>query len=254
MILDDPSQNHRLTSLASHYDILALRPTNERVLQQACQSLDCDLISLDLSTRFPFYFKMKTLALALQRGIKIEICYAPGVLATDGGASRRNLIGNATQLIRATRGRGIVISSEAKRALACRGPWDVINLAAVWGLGQEKGLEAIGREARSVIVQAEIRRRSFRGVIDVVYGGEKPATANTGQGNKEKPINNKRKADVLNDGPAASEAPEKPMSKRQQKKLAKQQEKENVSCKMPGKSPMELAGLPIETASPAKNT
>lgn len=196
---------------------------------------------------------MKTLALAIQRGIKIEICYAPGVLATDGGASRRNLISNATQLIRATRGRGIVISSEAKRALACRGPWDVINLAAVWGLGQEKGLEAIGREARSVVVQAEMRRRSFRGVIDVVYGGEKPATANKGLGNKDNPTNNKRKANVLNDGPAASEAPEKPMSKRQQKKLAKQQQKDNVSSKMPGKAPMELAGLPIQTASPAKN-
>lgn len=197
---------------------------------------------------------MKTLALALQRGIKIEICYAPGVLATDGGASRRNLISNATQLIRATRGRGIVISSEAKRALACRGPWDVINLAAVWGLGQEKGLEAIGREARSVVVQAEVKRRSFRGVIDVVYGGEKPATASLGRGNKEKPANNKRKADVLNDGPAASEAPEKPMSKRQQKKLAKQKREENVPSQMLSKPPMELAGLPIQTASPNKNT
>lgn len=197
---------------------------------------------------------MKTLALALQRGIKIEICYAPGVLASDGGASRRSLISNATQLIRATRGRGIVISSEAKRALACRGPWDVINLAAMWGLGQEKGLEAIGREARSVIVQAEIKRRSFRGVIDVIYGGEKPATASIRRGNKEKPINNKRKADVLNDGPSASEAPAKPMSKRQQKKLAKQQKEENVSSKMPAKSPMEVAGLPIQTASPNKNT
>ena len=196
---------------------------------------------------------MKTLALALQRGIKIEICYAPGVLATDGGASRRNLISNATQLIRATRGRGLVISSEAKRALACRGPWDVINLAAVWGLGQEKGLEAIGREARSVVVQAEIRRRSFRGVIDVVYGGEKPPTANTGRGNKDNPNNNKRKADVLDDGPAALEAPEKPMSKRQQKKLAKQQGKGNVSNKITGKAPMELPGLPNQTASSAKN-
>ena len=196
---------------------------------------------------------MKTLALALQRGIKIEICYAPGVLATDGGASRRNLISNATQLIRATRGRGLVISSEAKRALACRGPWDVINLAAVWGLGQEKGLEAIGREARSVVVQAEIRRRSFRGVIDVVYGGEKPPTANTGRGNKDNPKNNKRKADVLDDGPAALEAPEKPMSKRQQKKLAKQQGKGNVSNKITGKALIELPGLPNQTASSAKD-
>ena len=67
------------------------------------------------------------------------------------------------------------------------------------------------------------------------YGGEKPPKANTGQGNKDNPINNKRNADILNDGPAALEAPDTLMSKRQQKKLAKQQAKDDVSSKIPGK-------------------
>lgn len=220
----DPSQNHRLAALASHYDILALRPTNERALLQACQSLECDLISLDLSSRFPFYFKIKTLSLALQRGIKFEICYAAGVLAADGGASRRNLISNATQLIRATRGRGIIISSEAKKALACRGPWDVINLATLWGLGQEKGVEAIGKEARSVVVQAGMKRTSFKGVIDVVYGGEKPEQVNAESEprGKVKTSKNKRKADVLDEEPTGDEVQVKPISKRQQKRQAKE--------------------------------
>lgn len=258
VILQDPSQNHRLASLASHYDILALRPTNERALQQACQSLDCDLISLDLSTRFPFFFKMKTLASALQRGIKIEICYAPGVLATDGGGSRRNLISNATQLIRATRGRGIIISSGAQRALACRGPWDVINLAAVWGLGQEKGTEAVGREARSVVVQAEVKRRSFRGVIDFVYGGEKPKQASKGRG-KDHVANNKRKADALNDGATATEFQDKPMSKRQHKRQSRQAQSETTKGKViisygkPGKVTTEQGGLPIQTVTTVKD-
>lgn len=190
---------------------------------QACQSLECDLISLDLSSRFTFYFKIKTLSLALQRGIKFEICYAAGVLAADGGASRRNLISNATQLIRATRGRGIVISSEAKRALACRGPWDAVNLAALWGLGQEKGVEAVGREARSVVVQAGMKRTSFKGVVDVVYGGEKPKQVNSDLEPRGKDkTSKKRKADVLNDGPMGDDIEVKPMSKRQQKRQAKE--------------------------------
>ena len=160
--------------------------------------------------------------MALQRGIKFEICYAPGVLATDGGAGRRNLISNATQLIRATRGRGIIISSEAKRALACRGPWDVVNLATVWGLGQEMGVEAVGRGARSVIVQAKIKRTSFKGVVDVVYGGEKPESVNqhTENGVKDKGNQNKRKADVLDNVPGGGDQ-DKPLSKRQQKRQAK---------------------------------
>ena len=218
--LSDPSQNHRLQALGSAYDILAIRPDNEKSLQQACQALECDLISLDLSIRFPFYFKHKTMTAALQRGVKFEICYGPAILNSDGGASRRNLISNATQLIRATRGRGIVISSEAKKALACRGPADAVNLAVLWGLGQEKGMEAVGKEARSVVVQAEMKRRSFRGVIDVVYGGEKPEQEreNAAKGKQEK---GKRKADVLEvDKSEGNNAP-KPISKREQKRRAK---------------------------------
>ena len=161
------------------------------------------------------------MASALQRGIRFEICYGPGILNSDGGASRRNLISNATQLIRATRGKGIVISSEAKRALACRGPADVVNLAVLWGLGQERGMEAVGKEARSIVVQAEMKRRSFRGVIDVVYGGEKPEREPENS-KKNKQEKGKRKAEVLKEaGIAEGEAPPKPISKREQKRQAK---------------------------------
>ena len=216
--LSDPSQNHRLQALSAAYDILAIRPDNEKSLQQACQALECDLISLDLSTRFPFYFKHKTMANALQRGISFEICYGPGILNSVGGVSRRNLISNATQLIRATRGRGIIISSEAKRALACRAPADVVNLAVLWGLGQEKGMEAVGKEARSVVLQAEMKRRSFRGLIDVVYGGEKPERKPE-ESAKGKPEKGKRKVEVLEDD--ATNATPKSISKREQKRQAK---------------------------------
>ena len=207
-----------------------MRPTTEKALHQAC-SLDCDLISLDLTIRFPFHFKHKTLSTALQRGVKFEICYAPGILASDSSA-RRNLISNATQLIRATRGRGIVISSEAKRAAGCRGPWDVINLAAVWGLGQEKGREAVGQEARSVVVQAEMKRRSYRGVIDVIYGGEKPAIPHVTddgvkgnvrpQGKQQGTTNGqKRKAGPMDEEQGKRTEEAKPISKREQKRQAK---------------------------------
>lgn len=219
--LSDPGQNHRLSSLASNYDLFAIRPTTEKALQQACQSLECDIISLDLSTRFSFYFKIKTLQSALMRGIKIEICYAPGIINSDGGASRRNLISNAAQLIRATRGRGVVISSEAKRALACRGPADVINLAVMWGLGNERGTEAIGREARSVVLQAEMKRRSYQGVVDVIYGGDRPSKPVDAESKKsERQEKGKRKVEVLEAGDPEIVTP-KPPSKREQKRQAK---------------------------------
>ncbi|MCJ1239863.1 hypothetical protein MMC14_007861 [Varicellaria rhodocarpa] len=223
LLLTDPSQNHRLSTLTAVYDLLALRPTTERALQQACQSLDCDVISLDLSVRHPFHFKHKTLSQALQRGVKIEICYGAGMNIGDGATARRNLIANATEIIRATRGKGIVISSEAKRALACRGPWDVINLAAVWGLGQENGREAVGREARAVVVQAEMKRRSFKGVVDIIYGGEKPERAKEDVKKVEKGPNagkNKRKLDAIEDKQDEVAAEIKPIYTREQKRRA----------------------------------
>ena len=208
---------------------------DEKTLQLACGSLDCDIISLDLSQRFQFHFKFKTLSEAIKLGKKIEICYGQGLLGDSQG--RRNLISNVTQLIRATRGRGLIISSEAKAAVACRGPWDVINLAAVWGLGQEKGYEAMTKEGRNAVVGAQLKRTSFRGVVNVVYGGEKPtpeakaAIVQQGKAAKQNAANDKaangqkRKSDALG-GDVNDSSSSVPMSKTQQKKRAKKEKME----------------------------
>ena len=231
LILTESYQNVRLAEISRNYDILAVRPIDERTLQLACSSLDCDIISLDLTQRLPFWFRYKTLSEAIKSGKKFEISYAQAVMGDSG--MRRNLISNATQLIRASRGRGLIISSEAKTAVACRGPWDAINLAAVWGLGQERGYEAMSKECRGVVVAARFKRTSYRGVIDVVYGGEKPAmpakSENIGveKGKAKQAVNTqKRKADAMEhdtSSPAVNAgATEQPLSKRQMKKQAKE--------------------------------
>lgn len=199
LILSDPAQNHRLQTLSRNYDLLAIRPTNEKTLQQACLSLDCDLISLDLTQRFETHYKIKMLTAAVERGLKFEICYGPTVSTSDSNI-RRTLISNATQLIRATRSRGLIISSEAQRATSIRGPADVINLAAVWGLGPEKGKEAVDKLARNLVVAAQLKRTSFRGVIDVVYGGEKSPKDDITSNMKRKaetPLGGQKKEAVL---------------------------------------------------------
>lgn len=135
--------------------------------------------------------------------------------------ARRNLITNATALVRATSGRGIIISSEAARALACRGPWDVGNLALGWGLSGERGREAVGREARAVVVRSASMRVGWRGVVDVVWGGEKPMPKKQ---EKEGKGNGKRKADMMierKEGDAKGGVEEKPISKREMKRRAK---------------------------------
>lgn len=230
LTLSDPAQNQRLNNLTQTYDLVALRPTNEKALLNACTNLECDIVSLDLSVRLPYHFKFKMLSAAVSRGVRLEICYGPGVTGS-GIDARRNLIGNAMSLIRATRGRGIIVSSEARRALSLRAPWDVINLACVWGLSQERGKEAICEEARKVTALAKLKRTSWRGIVDVVHGGEKPTPVKPVQAQKstEKPTesteknqsaeNLKRKASIGSE--VVTEEAEKPLSKREIKRRAK---------------------------------
>lgn len=239
-------QNAKLASLASAYDLLALKVTDEKSLTQACGNLECDIITFDLTQRFPFYFfkHQKMLQVAIQAGKRLEICYSTGLMGD--AKCRVNLISNATQLIRATKGRGLLMSSggegggggrmAASAAAGLRGPWDVINLAAVWGLGQERGFEAMSKEPRGIVVRGKLKRTGYRGAVDVIYGGEKPAAAfgkdakeaagkgkqkwkQGGQHKKDENQQQGQKRKAEGEVPS-SESGEQPMSKRQQKKLA----------------------------------
>ncbi|KAJ6172282.1 hypothetical protein N7470_001349 [Penicillium chermesinum] len=209
LTLSDPAQNQRLNALGQAYDLVAIRPTNEKSLLNACTNLECDIISLDLSVRQPYHFKFKMLSAAVSRG-----------------DSHRDMLWSW-----ATRGRGIIVSSEARRALSLRAPWDVINLTCVWGLSQEVGKEAICEEARKVTALAKLKRTSWRGIVDIVHGGESTKSENLAQ--KPQTTNKrdtrsaedhgseglKRKASTSSE--VVPETLEKPISKREQKRRAK---------------------------------
>ncbi|KAH8700993.1 putative ribonuclease P complex subunit Pop2 [Talaromyces proteolyticus] len=226
IVLSDPADTPRLANIIPLYSIVAVRPTNEKSLLNACTNMECDLISIDLSVRFPSHFKINTLKSAFDRGVRFEICYSSGI--TGGGPeARRNVIGNARALVRATReGRGIIISSEAKRALAIRAPMDIVNLACLWGFSQERGKEAICEEVRKVVALSSLKRTSWRGIVDIVDGGQKKNQPRDtpGKQNEKKDIpivekngeSLKRKASL-----GSVPENEKPLSKRELKRRAK---------------------------------
>ena len=184
--------NYNLTLSAKEFDILAIRPTNEKTLQYACTQMDVDIISLDLSVRLPYYLKFSTIGSAYTRGVYLEICYAASI--RDTGA-RRNLFSNAANLVRATRGRGLIISSEAAEALSLRGPHDLINLATFWGLKQEKGRDCILDNPRKVLIKADTRKNIHKGVLRVleIPSELKEASLKRAQGSKAESKNAKNK-------------------------------------------------------------
>jgi ribonuclease P/MRP protein subunit RPP1 len=198
----------RLADIRPNYDIIALRPVDEKTLSQAAFLTDADIISLDLTRRYLFPFKQKTLMLAVEKGVKIELCYSPGLVGDEH--VRRLMIQNASALIKATRGRGIIISSEAAGALGCRAPHDLVNLATVWGLKQDRAVEAVAEQCRMAVAASQLRKRSFRGAIDVVYGGEKPPPKHI----DEKSSKQKKRRGTNNAGPEEQQTPQESGSKK----------------------------------------
>lgn len=113
----------------------------------------------------------------------------------------------------------------------------MVNLACVWGLTQERGKEALCDEARKVVALAGMKRRSWRGIVDVVYGGEK--LVKEGKDTKDKSSNRnqsrgngngigvKRKADAETE---SNTEPQAPLSKRELKRRAKRAKLQGLSA------------------------
>ncbi|CAG8538630.1 3081_t:CDS:2, partial [Scutellospora calospora] len=164
-VIEDISQNHGLTqtnSALASYDILAVHPTNEKTFLNACNTLEIDLISLEMGSRLPFYLKHSIVGLAIERGIFFEISYAPAI---RDATSRRHLISNAQNLVRVSRGKNIIITSEAQRAMELRGPYDIINLGTIMGMNQAIAKECITTNCRALVIRAATRRDTHRAVV-----------------------------------------------------------------------------------------
>lgn len=128
-------------------ELVAARPTSDRVLTFLCESADVDLISLDVrGGRMGFGLSAKQAERAIARGLVFEVQYAgaieegAGAAAASGASSqaqqqqrRQQVLSNMAAIVTATRGRGLVWSSGAERAEWLRGPHDVMNLAVVLG-------------------------------------------------------------------------------------------------------------------------
>ena len=193
---------------------------------------------------------------AVKRGVYFEICYSAALTtgsgraaaasgsgsghwgdlipASDAATARKNFIANATSLIRALRGgRNVVFSSEASTVLALRAPMDVVNLGVLLGVSAEMAMEGIREAPAMVIRAAKARRVGWRGVMLGIQA--------VGVQDDEDRRGLKRK--VVDEDVAANKVEEvrlseKPLSKRQMKKVSQQgragKEGKGVDAERPG--------------------
>jgi len=158
MILQDSSQLHSLTSrnlTLSNYGILAIQPCDEKLFHTCCTSLEVDIICFDFGRRMEFPLKLPAVKSAMKRGIHFEISI--GVALRDS-AARKHLISNSLELMRITRGKNIIITSNAMKAIELRGPYDLANLGNLFGMNSDIAKKAISMRCASVIAHGEARK------------------------------------------------------------------------------------------------
>jgi len=188
ILLDDGSEKgFGLTTghaaLFTPYDIIALAPTTAATFSLACLThtqpspLTSHIISLPLTLpRLPFNLKHTLVRSALKNGAVFEITYngalggecdltTANALGGEGGAgAKRNWWAAAREVVRVTKGKGIIVSSGSLNQADLRAPRDIANLITVLGLPQNVAHEASTKIPQSLLLRAQTRR-TYRAIL-----------------------------------------------------------------------------------------
>ncbi|EJF61142.1 PHP domain-like protein [Dichomitus squalens LYAD-421 SS1] len=219
IVLDEQSEKgfgltNGNAALFAPYDLLALVPTTAATFSLACLThtqptpLTTHIISLPLTLpRLPFNLKHTLVRAALKNGAVFEINYV-GALGGDGdpaltipsgcesgAGAKRNWWAAAREVVRVTKGKGILVSGGVFSEGDLRAPRDVANLISVLGVSQDVAHDASTKVAQSLVLRAQTRR-TYRAVFSepkVVIpshtGGTTPPRAGSGESQpKQRPI------------------------------------------------------------------
>ncbi|KAF7791175.1 hypothetical protein EIP86_002186 [Pleurotus ostreatoroseus] len=201
IVLDEDSEKgFGLTTgnaaLFAPYDLLALRPTTAASFALACLThtqpspLTAHLIALPLTLpRLPFPLRHTLVGAALKNGAVFELAYAGalggeeadvGAGGEGGAAARRNWWAAAREVVRVTKGKGIVVSGGVVNPADLRAPRDIGNLLTVLGLAQDRAHDASTKTPQSLLLRAQTRK-TYRAVFSepriVIPDGYVPPTA-----------------------------------------------------------------------------
>lgn len=156
IVYNDPSVCHTMSR--SHelkkFNLIAALPTTDTALQHACQNFLGEIITYNSKT-IKFRLSRKFYYLALRRSMFFELKYSPTIIDST---VRRFTISRSLQYHLAGRGRGVIISSEAKDRFQMRSPCDVANLGLIFNLSEDQARSSVNLMCRKVLIAAESRR------------------------------------------------------------------------------------------------
>ncbi|KAF8878521.1 RNase P subunit p30-domain-containing protein [Infundibulicybe gibba] len=163
------------TPLFNGYDLIGLIPTNQATFSLACLThslpspLTAHIITLPLTLpRLSFHLKHTLVRTALKNGVVFEIPYVGALggendaVLSDAGAAesgpgaKRNWWAASKELVRVTKGKGLIVGGGAPR--------DVVNLISLLGLAQDKANHTLTTTCKSVTLRAQTRQ-TYRAVL-----------------------------------------------------------------------------------------
>ncbi|EGV63516.1 RNA-binding RNA processing protein rpp1 [Yamadazyma tenuis] len=163
VVVNDSSKLVSFNKFQNYFDLVAIKPVSEKALQLSIINLNIDLISVALSSRLNFYLKHKIVGQAIKKGVKFEICY-DSLISSSSSMSRKHLISNLIQLIRATRSNGVVIAGGCTDAINVRSLNNIVNFFETLGLKRNKINQFI-ENSRYVLMNGRLRINSYKQVI-----------------------------------------------------------------------------------------
>ncbi|XP_054455236.1 ribonuclease P protein subunit p30 [Anoplopoma fimbria] len=164
VVMSDSSHFRPNAAEYRHFDLLAVQPTTEKLFHAACMLYDVDIICISVTEKLPFFFKRAPVNGAVERGVVFEVSYSA---ALRDSTRRRYTIANAVSLMESCKGKNVILSSAAEKPLELRGPYDITNLALLFGLSDGDAKEAVSSTCRSVVLHGETRK-SAGGIISTM--------------------------------------------------------------------------------------
>ncbi|EDR28898.1 ribonuclease P protein subunit p30, putative [Entamoeba dispar SAW760] len=131
-----------INSIGSSFELVAIKPMSDKVFVDACTSFQIDLITFNYSEQLSFRFHVPTLRTAMNRGLFFEIDLSP-LLEQSDQKQKQSFILNATDLITATKGKSIILSSGATTINGFKGTKDLIAMGIMLGLTTSQAYDAV---------------------------------------------------------------------------------------------------------------
>lgn len=139
-----------------NFDLVAVEPACNATFAAACSQLNVDVIVINAADKLPYRLTVALVRQAMARGVFFEVAYAPAL--AGAAIAKKNLFNNMAFLVRFTKGKQLLISSAASTVMQLRGPYDVINLAALFGLSSDRAKAVIFSNPHQAVVHGVNRR------------------------------------------------------------------------------------------------